>query len=82
MSRNPHNELTARTGSHLSVQEQMNHLASWAQNGHFDEIVFVDDVVAFGDTSPTLVEQLRPAIPKAEFRLLVGIAASGVYGRA
>lgn len=77
VSRSSDNKLVARIGTAKSPDEQISELANWAQNADYSEILFVDDVLAFGDTIPILVQQLKNRLPDLPIRLLVGIAASG-----
>jgi len=77
VSRNTKDELAPRVGTQTSVEEQLAQLSRWASEGAFSEVVLVDDVLAFGSTVPPLVERLREQAPGIDYRLLVGIAASG-----
>lgn len=77
VSRNSRDELVSRVGVHLSPEEQLKGLASWSERRGHEEVVLVDDVLAFGSTVPPLIRELRDKLPAAKFRLLTGIAASG-----
>jgi hypothetical protein len=77
LSRNADNKLVPRVGTQATPEEQMAKLLQWAQAGNYDQLVLVDDVLAFGSTVPPLIERLREHLPDTEFRLLVGLATSG-----
>jgi hypothetical protein len=77
VSRGADNKLVSRVGTLATPEEQMGTLVQWAQTGNYDQLVLVDDVLAFGSTVPPLIEKLRGHLPDTEFRLLVGLAASG-----
>ena len=72
--------LTARPGSKIPVNEQVEQLISWVRGGQFDELLIVDDVLAFGDTSVYLIHLLQEGLsgtPGPRLRMLVGLAAFG-----
>jgi hypothetical protein len=77
ISRNPDNKLVSRVGTKEDPEQQLTALVSWAKHYAIDEMIFIDDVVAFGSTLPPLLNRLRAELPQAEFRILAGIAASG-----
>lgn len=77
ISRDPDNKIVARTGTIESPEEQLAALVAWARERQFDELLFVDDVVAFGNTFPPLLKILETQLPNTTFRILAGIAASG-----
>lgn len=66
-----------RPGATDSPQIQLNNLISWATSGGFDEIIFIDDVLAFGDTTNELTEIISTNLTTVKVRILVGIAISG-----
>lgn len=71
------NGIVARPGSNEEPTVQLNKLVSWAQTGQFSEILFVDDVLAFGDTTSELAELINNNLDNSNVRILVGLAASG-----
>ena len=75
VSRNKDDQLVPRVGATATVEEQLEALAKWAKGGGYQEVILVDDVLAFGSTVPPLIERLREMLPDVTFRLLVGIAA-------
>jgi hypothetical protein len=77
LSRDSADKLTPRAGEIKSAEEQFEGLAEWAAKGNFQEVLLIDDVLAFGNTVPPIVEKLRQKLTTTEFRLMVGIAASG-----
>ena len=79
ISRDRNNQLTSRAGADASVEEQLLRVVDWANTTKPDEIIFVDDVVAFGDTLPVIVDELRTTglSEDIKIRALVGLAASG-----
>ncbi|HSX16220.1 MAG TPA: hypothetical protein VLF40_05490 [Candidatus Saccharimonadales bacterium] len=77
VSRDSDDKLVSRVDTAATVDEQLAALADWAKTGAYQELVLVDDVLAFGSTIPQLVEKLRQDLPGVDFRLLVGLAATG-----
>ncbi len=77
ISRSSDNKLVARIGTRQSPSEQLDNLVEWVRHENYDELLFVDDVLAFGDTIPTLIDRLNLPINDIPIRLLFGIAASG-----
>ncbi|HUC89325.1 MAG TPA: hypothetical protein VMR45_00830 [Patescibacteria group bacterium] len=75
VSRNSKDDLVPRVGTATPVEQQLAHLSDWM--GQYDELLFVDDVLAFGSTIPPIVNGLRAQNPHIHYRLLAGIAASG-----
>ncbi len=77
LSRASDGTLASRIGCEETPEEQMNNLCLWARSGLYDEILFVDDVLAFGETTSTLFDVVRGHIDHTKIRLLVGVASSG-----
>ncbi len=77
ISRGQNNSLVARPGIQATPEGQLNELVKWAKNGSYQELVFVDDVLAFADTLIPLLKQLRERLPEQKFKVIVGLAASG-----
>lgn len=75
VSRNSEDELVPRVGTTTPVEQQLSDLAGWM--GQYDELLMVDDVLAFGSTIPPIINRLRAQNPDIHYRLLAGIAASG-----
>lgn len=77
LSRGSDNALVPRTGCTVPVDQQLKALADWAAAGRYDEVLLVDDVLAFGSTVPVIAAGVRERLPEMQLRLLTGIAASG-----
>lgn len=79
ISRDSSKQLTSRVGVVATIERQLMGVVNWADAIKPDEIIFVDDVVAFGDTLPVIADMLREAgLPNdIKLRALVGMAASG-----
>lgn len=79
VSRDSRGQLTPRTGSTTSVEQQLQNIISWANNQQLEEVLFIDDVVAFGDTLPVIIQKLheKGLSKDIKLRAAVGIAASG-----
>ena len=79
VSRDSRGQLTPRTGSTTSVEQQLQNIISWANNQQLEEVLFIDDVVAFGDTLPIIIQKLheKGLSKDIKLRAAVGIAASG-----
>jgi uracil phosphoribosyltransferase len=70
--------LISRPGEKLSPKEQVENLILWIKDNNYQEIIIVDDVLAFGDTLvPFINEDLRKGAPETTIRVLVGLASSG-----
>ena len=79
ISRDSKKQLTSRVGAKTGIGQQLSEAIGWANAIKPNEIIFVDDVVAFGDTLPVIVDKLRVAglSDDIKIRALVGLAASG-----
>lgn len=77
LSRNPQNRLIPRTGTSETAEEQIDAIKEWVRQNNLQEVILIDDVVAFGDTLPTIIDLLRDDIDDVNFRVQVGLASSG-----
>ncbi len=75
VSRNADDQLVARPGA-APIADQITQLREWRNSGKYDELLLVDDVLAFGSTVPALVEQIKDG-DDLSVRLLVGLASTG-----
>lgn len=78
VSRDGRGQLASRAGA-ISIEQQLKNIVSWASNQQLEEMVFIDDVVAFGDTLPVIIQQLyeKGLSRNIKLRAAVGVAASG-----
>ena len=77
LSRSIDGGLVTRPGESKSVVEQFDEMFRWIDNGKFERICFVDDVLAFGDTMTEYLKILGESYPNVTAELIVGIASSG-----
>ncbi|MFZ3010198.1 MAG: hypothetical protein WA030_04270 [Candidatus Microsaccharimonas sp.] len=79
LSRSASGSIVSRRGIQLSADEQIRGMITWADQQQLDELVLVDDVLAFGDTVSAIVATIRAALDsdRPKIRMLAGIAASG-----
>lgn len=77
ISRGVNGGLMPRPGTTRLPEEQVSDLAQWAATGKYKKLLFVDDVLAFGDTLTPLVQMTKELLPDAEMEVLVGVASSG-----
>jgi len=78
LSRDSSGKLTTRTGAELSYDQQLDVIAEMTRGESIQELIFVDDVVAFGDTLPIVISQLCERLEDdVDIRVIVGIAVSG-----
>lgn len=76
VSRSPDGNLTTRPGSESSKEQQFERLANWLEQGQFEQIILVDDVVAFATTFPPIISLIRQTSPKTEISVLCGVCSS------
>jgi hypothetical protein len=69
--------LIARPGETISPEVQTINLMSWSQRNNFQELIIIDDVLAFGDTLVPFIKGLQGEMPNTKIRVLVGLASSG-----
>lgn len=69
--------LVPRPGCDVGVDQQFEALARWALKGSYDQLLIVDDVLAFGDTLTPMLNGFKDLIPNTKLKVLVGLAASG-----
>lgn len=69
--------LMPRPGTTELPEQQVARLAKWAKKGNYKKLLFVDDVLAFGDTLTPLIQMTKKLLPDAEIEVMVGVAASG-----
>lgn len=77
ISRGVDGGLMPRPGTTRLPEDQVKDLAEWAKIGGYKKLLFVDDVLAFGDTLSPLITMVQNVLPNAEMEVLVGVAASG-----
>ena len=77
VSRDNNGHLVPRVGENLNLSEQLDMLAVRLERGGYRRAVFVDDVLAYGDTVPFIGGELLARKPNIELALCVGIAACG-----
>lgn len=77
VSRDDQGSLVPRVGEKLTLTEQLDMLAASLELGGYSRAVFVDDVLAYGDTVPFIGGELLARKPYIELALCVGIAACG-----
>lgn len=77
LSRSPNQELVRRRNCSLTPDEQFEQLQAWVQNNEFDELVVVDDVLAFGETAEKIVGTVQMTKPNIQLQYVVGIASEG-----
>lgn len=77
ISRGADNKPITRPGATLSPTEQLQRLAEWTRDGNYNELVFVDDVLAFADTLIPLIGSVKADNPQVGVKVIVGLAASG-----
>lgn len=77
LSRSIDGGLVTRPGENKSVVEQFEEMFRWIDNGKFERICIVDDVLAFGDTMMEYLKVLGESYPNVVAELIVGIASSG-----
>lgn len=77
VSRGIEGGLMPRPGTTALPEDQVRDLAIWAKSGGYEKLLFVDDVLAFGDTLSPLITMVKSVLPSAEMEVLVGVAASG-----
>jgi hypothetical protein len=77
VSRANDNSLVARIGTTKTYQEQLTDLQEWATQKQYTELLFIDDVLAFGSTTSRLFTDISAQLPEVTIRLLVGLASSG-----
>lgn len=77
VSRGINGGLMPRPGTVRLPEDQVADLAEWAVRGGYKKILFVDDVLAFGDTLTPLIQMTQKLLPDSEMEVLVGVASSG-----
>ncbi|OGD81327.1 hypothetical protein A2572_02290 [Candidatus Collierbacteria bacterium RIFOXYD1_FULL_40_9] len=77
VSRGVSGGLVPRPGCDVEVDDQFRALAEWVVKGNYDELLIVDDVLAFGDTLTPMLNGFKELIPETKLKVLVGLAASG-----
>lgn len=77
VSRGVDGGLMPRPGTTILPEEQVTNLAEWAKKGNYKKLLFVDDVLAFGDTLTPLIQMTKELLPDADIEVLVGVASSG-----
>lgn len=77
VSRGVNGGLMPRPGTTRMPEDQVADLAEWAEKGNYKKLLFVDDVLAFGDTLTPLINMTKKLLPEADIEVLVGVAASG-----
>ncbi|MFY9228172.1 MAG: hypothetical protein WAO28_02495 [Candidatus Microsaccharimonas sp.] len=79
LSRSTNNNIVSRRGVQLTAEEQVLGMVEWASKRQLEEIVLVDDVLAFGDTVSGIAATIRETLSgnQPKIRILAGIAATG-----
>lgn len=76
VSRNANGGLIARPGFNTPPSIQIDNLSSWINQIQPDQVIMVDDVLAFADTSVPLVQMIQQKLPQTKIRFISGIASS------
>lgn len=77
VSRGVNGGLMPRPGTSRMPEDQVADLAVWAKEGNYKKLLFVDDILAFGDTLTPLIKMTQELLPDADMEVLVGVASSG-----
>lgn len=77
ISRGADGGLVSRPGENISPKDQIRNLMLWTLNNNFQELIIVDDVLAFGDTLAPFITKLQEETTNTKVRVLVGLASSG-----
>jgi len=77
LSRSADGDLVSRPGSNGNREEQMNNLGRWLVDGGYDNLVLVDDVIAFATTLPVVVEEIRKYSESVDISVVAGVCSTG-----
>lgn len=76
LSRSLNNDVIKRIGAVDEPDVQFAKVESWIKDNQFEELLLVDDVLAFGDTLSevaTRIHKLSPELARVSFSILAGI---------
>lgn len=76
LSRGADGTLVTRPGLRGSKEDQFNNLENWLRQGQYDQIVLVDDVVAFATTFPPVIERITQVLPDVQISVVSGICST------
>lgn len=79
LSRSTTGDIVSRRGSQFTAEEQVSRMIGWASGQQLEEIVLVDDVLAFGETVSAIAGTIREKLSDDQptIRMLTGIATTG-----
>lgn len=79
LSRSSSGEIVSRRGVKITAEQQVRAMTEWVNQTSLDEIVLVDDVLAFGDTVTAIAKIVKKASghDTHTLKMLAGIATSG-----
>lgn len=77
ISREANSGLISRPGSNVPPDKQIENLTEWVKSNNFDQLIFIDDVLAYADTLIPIISDIQHKTNDMQIRVLVGMASSG-----